>query len=258
MAIKSIELEDQGLRYRLYFLKKAYDKMRLYVELCEDEIGWLGYVEKLQDGSGYMVTDVFLIDQEVHSATTELSPSALIDYYNELDEEGRDKFLNKCKLWGHSHVNMTPTPSAQDETQGQELSKDVDDFYIRLITNKKGEYNITFYDKTIKAKVTTDEVVLYSPEGIQLRKEIQEEIKQKVKKKTYASSTAYSGSSYNSSDNYYKNRGTYLGTGAADKAKKHEVSKTNQTKKYEIPKINIADIFDKKDYKSIFLNELIV
>ena len=27
MAIKTIELEDQGLRYRLYFLKKAYDKI---------------------------------------------------------------------------------------------------------------------------------------------------------------------------------------------------------------------------------------
>ena len=39
MAIKSIDLEDNGLRYRLYFLKQAYDKMRLYVELCEDEIG---------------------------------------------------------------------------------------------------------------------------------------------------------------------------------------------------------------------------
>ena len=168
MAIKTIELEDQGLRYRLYFLKKAYDKMRLYVELCQDEIGWLGYVEKLQDGQGYMVTDVFLID-----------------FYNKLDDKGRAEFLSKCKLWGHSHVNMSPSPSGQDDAQGLELSKDVDDFYIRLITNKKGEYNITFYDKTIKAKVMTDEVILYSPEGIELRKQIQDEIKEKVKKKSY-------------------------------------------------------------------------
>ena len=96
MAIKSIDLEDNGLRYRLYFLKQAYDKMRLYVELCEDEIGWLGYVEKLQNDQGYMVTDVFLLDQEVHSTTTELSPTAIIDFYNALDEAGREKFLNSC------------------------------------------------------------------------------------------------------------------------------------------------------------------
>ena len=177
MAIKSIDLEDNGLRYRLYFLKQAYDKMRLYVELCEDEIGWLGYVEKLQNDQGYMVTDVFLLDQEVHSTTTELSPTAIIDFYNALDEAGREKFLNSCKLWGHSHVNMSPSPSGQDDAQGLELSKDVEDYYIRLITNKKGEYNITFYDKQIKAKVMTDEVILYSPEGAKLRKEIQEEIK---------------------------------------------------------------------------------
>lgn len=251
MAIKSIELEDQGLRYRLYFLKQAYDKMRLYVELCPDEIGWLGYVEKLKDGSGYMVTDVFLLDQEVHGATTELSPTAIMDYYNNLDEAGREEFLTKCKLWGHSHVNMSPSPSGQDDTQGLELSKDVDDYYIRLITNKKGEFNITFYDKIIKAKVMTDEVILYSPEGIELRKQIQEEIKQKVKKKTYAStpSTSYGsgyGSSYNSRDDYWKKNSATSST------------KTSTKKKMEISKINIADIFKKSDYRLKFLEELSV
>ena len=176
MAVKSIELENGDLRYRLYFLKKAYDKMRLYVDLCEDEIGWLGYVEKLPDEAGYVITDVFLVDQEVHSTTTELSPDAIVKYYNELNEEDRQVFLEKCRLWGHSHVNMAPTPSGQDDSQGLALSKDVDDFYIRLITNKRGEYNITFYDKKIKAKIMTDEIVLYNPEGAELRKQIKEEI----------------------------------------------------------------------------------
>ncbi len=252
MAIKTIELEDQGLRYRLYFLKKAYDKMRLYVELCQDEIGWLGYVEKLQDGQGYMVTDVFLVDQEVHATTTELSPTAIIDFYNKLDDKGRAEFLSKCKLWGHSHVNMSPSPSGQDDAQGLELSKDVDDFYIRLITNKKGEYNITFYDKTIKAKVMTDEVILYSPEGIELRKQIQDEIKEKVKKKSYTSTTYSSSSSgyssYNSRDDYWK------GYNSSNKAL--PVSTTSKKKKIEVSKINIDDVFDKKDYQLTFLKEL--
>ena len=251
MAVKSIELENGDLRYRLYFLKKAYDKMRLYVELCQDEIGWLGYVEKLKDGTGYMVTDVFLLDQEVHATTTELSPTAIIDYYNELDEEGRENFLKKCKLWGHSHVNMPPSPSGQDDTQGEELSKDVDDFYIRLITNKKGEYNITFYDKVIKAKIVTDEVILYSPEGIELRKQIQQEIADKVKKKTYSTPTTYGtgrqlyGSSYNYCDDYYKHTSSVLGS-------------TKKEKKLEVEKVNVADIFDRPDYKLEFLEELTV
>lgn len=231
MAIKSIELESSEQRYKLYFLKRAYDKMRLYVELCPDEIGWLGYVDKLKDGQGYLITDVFLVDQEVHGATTELSPDAIVEYYNDLDETGREEFLNKCKIWGHSHVNMAPNPSGQDDTQGLELSKDVDDFYIRLITNKKNEYHITFYDKTIKAKIITDEIVLYNPEGAELRKAIQEEINEKVKKKTFSTPTiskpAYSYSNYK-----------YCGS---------TVSKSI-AKKLEVSKINIDDVFDKPDY----------
>lgn len=231
MAIKSIELESSEQRYKLYFLKRAYDKMRLYVELCPDEIGWLGYVDKLKDGQGYLITDVFLVDQEVHGATTELSPDAIVEYYNDLDEAGREEFLNKCKIWGHSHVNMAPNPSGQDDAQGLELSKDVDDFYIRLITNKKNEYHITFYDKTIKAKIITDEIVLYNPEGAELRKAIQEEINEKVKKKTFSipttSKPAYSYSNYK-----------YCGS---------TVSKSI-AKKLEVSKINIDDVFDKPDY----------
>lgn len=243
MAVKTIELEDAGLRYRLYFLKQAFDKMRLYVELCEDEIGWLGYVEKLQDDQGYVVTDVFLLDQEVHGATTELSPDAIIKYYNELDDAGRENFLNKCRIWGHSHVNMSPSPSGQDDTQGAELSKDVNDFYIRLITNKKGEYNITFYDKTIKAKVTTDEIVLYNPEGNELRKQIQQEIKDKVKRKTYtAVSTLPSYNTYSSTKRYWDN----------DDVKKSNsiVPVKKDKKKKEVSKIDIKDIFDKDNYYS--------
>lgn len=242
MAIKSIQLEDDGLRYRLYFLKKAYDKMRLYVELCEDEIGWLGYVEKLPNDSGYVVTDVFLLDQEVHATTTELSPNAVIDYYNSLDEEGRNNFLTKCRLWGHSHVNMSPSPSGQDDNQGLELSKDADDFYIRLITNKKGEYNITFYDKVIKAKVMTDEIILYSPEGAELRKQIQEEIKQKVKKKTYTTPTIYGSTKYGSTKSSYYNNSSYL----------------PKKKKLEVSKIDIDDIFKEKDYYSEWMQDLVV
>lgn len=247
MAVKSIELEDSGLRYRLYFLKQAFDKMRLYVDLCEDEIGWLGYVEKLKDEQGYVVTDVFLLDQEVHGTTTELSPDAIVKYYNELDDEGRENFLNKCKIWGHSHVNMSPSPSGQDDSQGLELSKDADDFYIRLITNKKGEYNITFYDKTIKAKVMTDEVILYNPEGVELRKQIQEEIKAKVKKKTYTSTpTTYSS--------YNKDKG-YWSYGYNKNTTTHPVSK-KETKKKEVSKIDIKDLSGKKNYYTDLFDQM--
>ncbi len=243
MAIKTIELENGEKRYKLYFLKQAFDKMRLYVELCPEEIGWLGYVKELDNDAGYMVTDVFLLEQEVHATTTELSPTAIMNHYNSLDEEGREKFLNSCKLWGHSHVNMAPSPSGQDETQGKELSQDVDDYYIRLITNKRGEYNVTFYDKRIKAKVVTDEIILYSPEGAALRKAIQEEIDEKVKKKTYTTTTSSYKSATSNALSAYNNG--YSST----------VKKTT-SKKLEVSKMNITDVFKANNYKSKFFNSL--
>lgn len=252
MAVKSIKLENEDLRYRLYFLKQAYDKMRLYVELCEDEIGWLGYVEKLPDEAGYVVTDVFLVEQEVHSTTTELSPDAIINYYNNLEEDKREEFLKKCKLWGHSHVNMAPSPSGQDESQGEELSKDAEDFYIRLITNKKGDYNITFYDKVIKAKIVTDDIILYSPEGIELRKQIKQEIEEKVKKKTIKTTygTGYKsyGGSYSSYSYNYKTDD--------DKTKKEKESSKIVSHKKEVSKIDINNVFEDKKYDMEWLRKL--
>lgn len=238
MSIKNIEFDDGGLRYKLYFKQSAYDKMRLYVDLCEDEIGWLGYVEKLQNNTGFLVTDVFLVKQEVHGSTTELSPDAIMEYYNGLDDVGKDKFINQCKIWGHSHVNMAPTPSGQDDTQGKELSQDVTDFYIRLITNKKGEYHITYYDKEINAKVMTDEIVVYNPDNIALKKQIMEEMKEKVSKKTYTSTTPSTTTHY-------------LGFGGSSVPAKKE-----KTGKLVISKINIDDIFEKKDYWCPFISAL--
>lgn len=189
MAIKKVELLNQENRYRLYFSQEAYDKMRLYVELCQDEIGWLGYVDKLENDTGYFVSDVFLVKQEVHGTTTELDPNGIMEHYSSLTDEQQRTFVDKCRLWGHSHVNMGVTPSGQDDTQGKALSEDANDFYIRLITNKKGDYDITFYDKVINAKITTDEVVIFDPNAIELRQRIKAEMEEKVKKKTYTPAT---------------------------------------------------------------------
>lgn len=237
--IKTVELEKAEERYKLYFSQSAYDKMRLYVDLCEDEIGWLGYVDKLPNDGGYMVVDVFLLDQEVHGATTEISPTAILDFYNNQDEAGKEDFLKRCKIWGHSHVNMSTGPSGQDDSMAEALSKDVEDFYIRLITNKQGEYNITFYDKQIRAKVITDTILVYNPDKIELRKQIQEEIKEKVKKKTYYSETSRTGYSY---WNRFRQEEKSLPAPAVQRASKQEVSK-----------VHIDDIFDKSDYEMDFL-----
>ncbi len=173
-------------RYEVYILPQARQKMEMYCDLSEGEIGWLGFVEKYE-GVGFLITDCILLKQEVHATTTEIDPMALIEFWNQTPPEQQ----SKIKIWGHSHVNMSTTPSGQDDSQ-MEYFKDGNKWFIRLITNKKREYHIDVYDYENGLKVHMDQSDLktYNPAEKELREQIKAEINEKVSKKEYKSYTA--------------------------------------------------------------------
>lgn len=175
---KTVKLYDEN-NYNVYILPEARAKMELYCELCEKEIGWLGFVEKY-DGVGFLITDVVLLKQEVHAATTEIDPAALLDFWGQTEPEKQ----SKIKIWGHSHVNMAPNPSGQDDSQ-MDYFKDGNDWFIRLITNKKGDMNITIYDYKNGIEVHDNVLYTYNPQRQELKKQIEAEIKEKVSEKVY-------------------------------------------------------------------------
>lgn len=192
---KTVEFLDN--RYELYILPQARQKMEIYCDLAEGEIGWLAFVEKFD--TGFLITDCALLKQEVHSTTTEITPEGLLEFWNSTPVERQ----SQIKLWGHSHVNMSPTPSGQDNSQ-MDYFKDGNPWFIRLITNKKREYYIDIYDYANGIKVHMDQADLrtYNPEESTLRKTIEDEIKEKVTKKEYKSTSSstptyhYGGGSY--------------------------------------------------------------
>lgn len=173
-------------RYELYVLPEARQKMEMYCDLSDGEIGWLAFVEKF-DNVGFLITDCVLLKQEVHSSTTEIDPTALLEFWDKTPPEKQ----SQIKLWGHSHVNMSPTPSGQDDSQ-MEYFKDGNPWFIRLITNKKREYHIDIYDYEHGLKIHMDQADLltYNPEASELRKKIEAEIKEKVTQKTYVISSS--------------------------------------------------------------------
>ena len=129
---------------RIWVTPEAMQKMRYFIDNIDVEIGWLGYVSR--NDLDFIIEDVFLVKQRVHAATTELDPVALTELATELisqGEEGAAKY-NSIRVWGHSHVNMSPTPSGQDNEQMNDFAND--DYFIRLIGNKKGEWNISLWD----------------------------------------------------------------------------------------------------------------
>ena len=166
-------------KYDLYILPEARQKMEIYCDLSTGEIGWLGFVRDLGE-NGFLIEDVALLKQEVHSTTTEITPEGLLEFWGNTTPEEQEKI----KLWGHSHVNMSPSPSGQDNSQ-MEYFKDGNPWFIRLITNKKREYHIDIYDYAngIQVHMDQSDLVTYNPKANELKKAIEEEIKEKVSEK---------------------------------------------------------------------------
>lgn len=126
----------------------ALTKMKLYVDECADEIGWLGTAYKDEENNIIFVEDVYLFDQEVHATTTEITPEGLSEFAEELlsgGQEGIDTW-NNLKVWGHSHVNMGVSPSSQDDSQMETFKEGGHDWFIRIIANKKGDLKVDLYN----------------------------------------------------------------------------------------------------------------
>ena len=184
------------------FSSDAILKMKLYTKEVNDEVGWLGTVNKI--GNNYYVSDVFLFEQDVHGTTTEITPEGLTTFAEEIlqEEDGVEKW-NNMKLWGHSHVNMGVFASSQDDKQIKELKANTD-FFIRVIMNKKDEIKIDIVDDDVivenadfaeinnqdvtnllklieEAKAQIEEIKLKREEELDV--EVKKEVKEKVREK---------------------------------------------------------------------------
>lgn len=125
----------------------AMNKMKEYIRQSDLEIGWLGTSRRV--GNVFYIDDVFLFRQEVHATTTEITTEGLNEFAMELlYEENGVEIWNNMKVWGHSHVNMPTTPSGQDDKQIEVFAENAEDFFIRIIANKSGDFRIDLYDFT--------------------------------------------------------------------------------------------------------------
>ena len=119
---------------------------------------------------------------------------------------------NNMKCWGHSHVNMGVFASGQDDTQMNVFKDAGHDFFIRVIANKKGEMEFTFYNYAtgiiykdtpwaiLRSQQNADQIRMINEAIASLKKQLEDlegisypelsasiktEIASKVKKKVY-------------------------------------------------------------------------
>lgn len=179
------EVKMLGSTPKILITKSAYDTMFYIVEGSAEEVGWLGTVERA--GMSFLISEVFLFEQEVHSTQTKLDPEDIGKFFtNLLMQEGGIEKSNEIRFWGHSHVNMGVTPSGSygpgsygDLSQMHKFGEAAE-YFIMGIANKNGEirFEIFFYD--LGVKIEDVEWSLYEPENESLKDRIKAELTQKV------------------------------------------------------------------------------
>ena len=163
----------------VYITELARLKMDALVDKFDTEIGWYGVTERLQgDGNAFLVSDVLVYPQTVTGANIESDPVKEAEWFQSLDAD----ILRKIRFQGHSHVRMGTSPSSTDCALYDRLLSMTDDFYIFMITNKRGEHTVFVCDieNNVMYENADVEVKIYPEETLGVL-ELIRDAKQKVR-----------------------------------------------------------------------------
>lgn len=127
---------------RVIYTTRVYQQITYLVHRCNLEVGWWGLVD-VQPCGDYLITEIFVPEQEVTGTQTDIEAEAMTALAIELMD--RDLDPGNLYYYGHSHVNMGVSPSGQDESNTDQYL-DACPIFIREIRNKKGESKVDIFD----------------------------------------------------------------------------------------------------------------
>lgn len=140
----------ESLAPKISFDTYIRNQIKYIVQNSDTEVGFLGFGEVDKKTNIVYITEIFVPEQKVSNVTCEIGQDSLLNIIKEWEEKyGIEKAIEKCNsivFWGHSHVNMSTTPSSQDDDRALQWSKGNRNFIIRGIFNKRNEYNISVFD----------------------------------------------------------------------------------------------------------------
>ncbi len=118
---------------------EAWAKLRYWVKLAgQDEVSCLGLIDEIKDDGriiALMVSEIYLLEQTVSGADTELDDKAVANLMIQLAAEGKD--TSKLKCWIHSHANMRVFWSSTDEECCSLLANE--SYSVSIVSNKRGD-----------------------------------------------------------------------------------------------------------------------
>ncbi len=187
----------------IYIREKAAHDMWQIVDLSTQEVGWLGIVTRTKDYD-FVIEQIVMMKQEVHSTTTELTPEGIADATMKLIKEDSEAGIatdapefraNKLLFWGHSHVNMDTGASGQDDKQMEHFRQNGAEWFVRAIANKKGKIQFDVYYFGQNLVLCDLEWELLTEDDESRRQFWKDELKEHVSQLSYKSSHVKTGGS---------------------------------------------------------------
>jgi len=136
---------------------KDLSAIKHLVAVAPQEAQWFHRLEVISNRGEviYRIYDMFIPEQICSATQVESNDSMMIDFYRELlQEHGPEEtnnIMQSMNVWCHSHHNMSPSPSSQDNKQFTEFIKYNLDAgskvpQIMLIFNKKDQFYSRIFD----------------------------------------------------------------------------------------------------------------
>lgn len=169
-------------RATLYLTEKAWQKISSLVNAFSKEVAWHG-IARRGENDDYYIDDIVVYPQIVTAATVDTDDIAYATWLYSFD----DDTFNHIRMQGHSHVNMSVTPSPTDTGYWSRLMRQVQEpdvqnrFYICMIVNKRSEKYIRIYDFDKGILFETADIdcqLIKEPDGIE---QFLDDAKEKVK-----------------------------------------------------------------------------
>lgn len=195
---------------RVFYTAEVYDLIQFLVAHCEKEVGWLGMVETI--GNDYLISAIYVPEQTVHGAETDIDADAMAALAMEILDANEDP--GKLFYWGHSHVNMSVSPSGQDEQQVDEYLANCPRF-IRGIYNKRGESKVDVFHRDESVVWQMCENRIFSPG---LTPEQEQQFKDQIKSNVCESLAWSLPTPAQRTDSYYRDSWKPQGTPGGHRA----------------------------------------
>ena len=142
---------------KIKFRPEAFIKMWMLIQHFSTEVAWYATVFRDEEHENvFYVNDILLFPQTVDGGSVRCDDNEYATWLQDLPDEQ----FNNRRFHGHSHVNMSPYPSATDDTHRKDVISTLedDDYYIFMIWNKTGQWTSNIYDLKNNIHYTTADI----------------------------------------------------------------------------------------------------